>query len=87
MTETTQTTPLRLPLRASRSRRWQVLPIIEITVLVIGALLPLVLKDYLTVYATRVLILCLFALSVRSGVGIRRHHEFGRPCSSATAMA
>ena len=63
MTETTQTTPLRLPLRASRSRRWQVLPIIEIIVLVIGALLPLVLKDYLTVYATRVLILCLFALS------------------------
>ena len=63
MTETTQTTSLRLPLRASRSRRLQVLPIIEITVLVIGALLPLVLKDYLTIYATRVLILCLFALS------------------------
>src|SRR6187551_1673824 len=63
MTETTQTTPLRLPLRASRPRRWQVLPIIEITVLVIGALLPLVLKDYLTIYATRVLILALFALS------------------------
>ena len=50
MTETTQTTPLRLPLRASRARRWQVLPIIEIVVLVIGALLPLVLKDYLTIY-------------------------------------
>ena len=63
MTETTQTTPLRLPLPASRSRRWQLLPIIEIIVLVIGALLPLVLKDYLTIYATRVLILCLFALS------------------------
>ena len=31
--------------------------------LAIGALLPLVLQDYLTVYATRVLILCLFALS------------------------
>jgi len=35
----------------------------EIVVLAIGALLPLVLQDYLTVYATRVLILCLFALS------------------------
>ena len=35
----------------------------EIVVLAIGVLLPLVLKDYLTVYATRVLILCLFALS------------------------
>ena len=35
----------------------------EIVVLAIGALLPLVLQDYLTIYATRVLILCLFALS------------------------
>src|SRR5882762_10119534 len=63
MTETTPTTSLRLPLRVGRSRRWQVLPIMEIVVLAIGALLPLVLQDYLTVYATRVLILCLFALS------------------------
>lgn len=35
----------------------------EIVVLAISALLPLVLADYLTIYATRVLILCLFALS------------------------
>ncbi|SDS74090.1 amino acid/amide ABC transporter membrane protein 2, HAAT family [Bradyrhizobium canariense] len=35
----------------------------EIAVLAIGALLPLVLQDYLTIYATRVMILCLFALS------------------------
>src|SRR6202048_1974654 len=63
MTETTPTTSLRLPLRVGRSRRWQILPIMEIVVLAIGALLPLVLQDYLTVYATRVLILCLFALS------------------------
>src|SRR6266850_743646 len=63
MTEATPTTALRLPLRVGRSRRWQVLPIMEIVVLAIGVLLPLVLKDYLTVYATRVLILCLFALS------------------------
>src|SRR3982075_2174863 len=63
MTETTPTTSLRLPLRVGRSRRWQVLPIMEIVVLAIGALLPLVLQDYLTVYPTRVLILCLFALS------------------------
>ncbi|RYX99349.1 MAG: branched-chain amino acid ABC transporter permease [Bradyrhizobiaceae bacterium] len=39
------------------------LPIIEVAMLIIGLLLPLVLQDYLTVYATRVLILCLFALS------------------------
>ena len=35
----------------------------EVAVLTIGVLLPLVLQDYLTIYATRVLILCLFALS------------------------
>jgi branched-chain amino acid transport system permease protein len=61
MTETSATiAPIAAP-RAARRRR--VLPIIELTVLAIAALLPLVLQDYLTVYATRVLILCLFALS------------------------
>jgi branched-chain amino acid transport system permease protein len=62
MTETTPTA-LRLADRASGSRRWPLLPVMEIATLAIGALLPLVLQDYLTVYATRVLILCLFALS------------------------
>ena len=85
MTETTQTTPLRLPLRASRSRRLQVLPIIEITVLVIGALLPLVLKDYLTVYATRVLILCLFALSFDLVWGYAGIMSFGQAVFFGTA--
>src|ERR1700675_1346483 len=46
-----------------KTARRKLLPIMEIVVLAIGVLLPLVLKDYLTVYATRVLILCLFALS------------------------
>ena len=62
MTETTPTA-LRLADRKSRARRWPLLPVMEIATLAIGALLPLVLQDYLTVYATRVLILCLFALS------------------------
>ena len=62
MTETTPTA-LRLADRKSRTRRWPLLPVMELAVLAIGALLPLVLQDYLTVYATRVLILCLFALS------------------------
>jgi len=44
-------------------RRMKVLPIIELVMLAIGLLLPLVLQDYLTVFGTRVLILCLFALS------------------------
>ncbi|MET0219695.1 MAG: branched-chain amino acid ABC transporter permease [Tardiphaga sp.] len=45
------------------AHRRPVLPVIELTILVIALFLPLVLQDYLTVYATRVLILCLFALS------------------------
>ncbi|WP_398482115.1 branched-chain amino acid ABC transporter permease [Tardiphaga sp.] len=45
------------------SRRWAVLPILEIAVLAICLVLPWLLQDYLTVFATRVLILCLFALS------------------------
>ena len=85
MTETTQTTPLRLPLPANRSHRWQVLPIIEIMVLVIGALLPLVLKDYLTIYATRVLILCLFALSFDLVWGYAGIMSFGQAVFFGTA--
>lgn len=46
----------------SKGRRRR-LPIVEVTTLAIAALAPLAFQDYLTVYATRVLILCLFALS------------------------
>src|SRR5665213_3931953 len=62
MTETTPTAS-RLSVSTDRSRRWRLLPVMEIVVLAIGAVLPFVLQDYLTIYATRVLILCLFALS------------------------
>lgn len=41
----------------------RVLPILEGVVLITALVLPLVLQDYLTVFATRVLILTLFALS------------------------
>lgn len=41
----------------------KVLPIVEGLVLIVALVLPLFLKDYLTVFATRVLILALFALS------------------------
>jgi branched-chain amino acid transport system permease protein len=63
MTEATPIPALGIADQARAPRRWQMLPLMEIAVLVIGLALPLVLKDYLTVYATRVLILCLFALS------------------------
>jgi branched-chain amino acid transport system permease protein len=42
---------------------WKVLPILEGLVLIVALFLPLVLQDYLTVFATRVVILALFALS------------------------
>jgi branched-chain amino acid transport system permease protein len=41
----------------------KVLPIVEILALLVAVFLPLVLQDYLTVFATRVIILALFALS------------------------
>ncbi|WP_249164468.1 branched-chain amino acid ABC transporter permease [Bradyrhizobium jicamae] len=47
--------------QASAGRR--VLPIVEALVLLIALVLPLVLQDYLTVFATRVIILALFAIS------------------------
>ena len=47
--------------RATAGRK--VLPIVEGLVLLIALVLPLVLQDYLTVFATRVVILALFALS------------------------
>lgn len=43
--------------------RRKVLPIVELAVLSIALVLPWVLQDYLTVFATRVVILALFALS------------------------
>jgi urea transport system permease protein len=42
---------------------WEVLPILEGLVLIVALLLPMALPDYLTVFATRVAILALFALS------------------------
>ncbi len=63
MTETTSSQALHLTASSRAMRRRAALPLIELAVLAIGLVLPLVLQDYLTVYATRVLILCLFALS------------------------
>ncbi len=63
MTEMTPIASLSVPRQSRASFGWQKLPMMELTLLSIAALLPFVLADYLTVYATRVLILCLFALS------------------------
>jgi branched-chain amino acid transport system permease protein len=63
MNETTPTQSLEISSKADTARRRQVLPIVEILVLAMALFLPWVLQDYLTVFATHVLILCLFALS------------------------
>jgi branched-chain amino acid transport system permease protein len=78
-TSLTFSQPLRSP------RRWQVLPIVEIAVLAIGLLLPLILQDYLTVFATRVLILCLFALSFDLVWGYAGIMSFGQAVFFGTA--
>jgi branched-chain amino acid transport system permease protein len=52
----------RLAVQPVAARR-KILPAIELLVLGLALILPLVLQDYLTVFATRVVILALFALS------------------------
>jgi branched-chain amino acid transport system permease protein len=51
------------PAAVERSETRKVLPIVEGLVLLAALVLPFVLQDYLTVFATRVVILALFALS------------------------
>src|ERR1700690_4548793 len=85
----TETTPpaLRLPISIDRPRprQWRLLPVMEIVVLAIGALLPFVLADYLTIYAPRVLILCLFALSFDLVWGYAGIMSFGQSLFFGTA--
>ena len=51
--------------------------------LVVALIAPLVLQDYLTVFATRVVILALFALSFDLVWGYAGIMSLARPCSSA----
>lgn len=53
---------MELPVGQAKARR-KILPIVEILTLIVAMILPFVLQDYLTVFATRVVILALFALS------------------------
>src|ERR1700761_2144332 len=52
-----------VPSTGRAAARWKLLPMVEGLVLAVALLLPLALPDYLTVFATRVAILALFALS------------------------
>lgn len=66
----------------------KILPIVEGVVLVAALLAPLVLQDYLTVFATRVIILALFALSFDLVWGYAGIMSFGQALFSARpAMA
>jgi branched-chain amino acid transport system permease protein len=65
--------------RAERAAsRRKVLPIVEGLVLIAALVLPLVLQDYLTVFATRVIILALFALSFDMVWGYAGIMSFGQ---------
>jgi branched-chain amino acid transport system permease protein len=76
--------PQSLPFAVPGGRR-RMLPVTEVVVLVIVALAPLALQDYLTVYATRVLILCLFALSFDLVWGYAGIMSFGQSLFFGTA--
>jgi branched-chain amino acid transport system permease protein len=69
----------------THAQRRAVLPIIELLVLAFALLSPLVLPDYLTIYATRVLILCLFALSFDLVWGYAGIMSFGQALFFGTA--
>lgn len=69
----------------THARRRTVLPIIELLVLAFALLSPLVLPDYLTIYATRILILCLFALSFDLVWGYAGIMSFGQALFFGTA--
>src|SRR3981189_258045 len=85
MTQAPPIAALAVSRRLPTSFGWQKLPIIELIVLSIAAFLPLVLQDYLTVYATRVLILCLFALSFDLVWGYAGIMSFGQAVFFGTA--
>jgi branched-chain amino acid transport system permease protein len=67
------------------AERVSVLPIIELSVLIIFAMLPLFLADYLTVFFTRVLILSLLAISFDLVWGYAGILSFGQSLFYGTA--
>jgi branched-chain amino acid transport system permease protein len=78
----TPTGRLSAPSVATRPR---VIPLLELAMLAIFALLPLVLEDYLTVFVTRVLILALLAISFDLVWGYAGIMSFGQALFFGTA--
>jgi branched-chain amino acid transport system permease protein len=69
----------------ARFMRRQAIPVLEVAMLAIFALLPLVLQDYLTVFVTRVLILALLAISFDLVWGYAGIMSFGQALFFGTA--
>ena len=77
--------PAAVPSVKRAPERRQILPIIELSVLAIFALLPLFLADYLTVFFTRVVILSLLAVSFDLVWGYAGILSFGQALFYGTA--
>lgn len=77
--------PRRVASRGWGGVRLQVIPILELALLAVFALLPLVLEDYLTVFVTRVLILALLAISFDLVWGYAGIMSFGQALFFGTA--
>ena len=77
--------PAAIPRAKTAAGRRPVLPIIELSLLVIFAVLPLFLADYLTVFFTRVLILSLLAMSFDLVWGYAGILSFGQALFYGTA--
>ncbi len=70
---------------AARRRPLAMIPLIELTLLIVFLFLPLVLEDYLTVFVTRVLILSLLAISFDLVWGYAGIMSFGQALFFGTA--
>ena len=85
MTERSATAPSVITVPSSRIGRLRRIFIVELGLLTITAVLPFVLEDYLTVFATRVLILALLAISFDLVWGYAGIMSFGQALFFGTA--
>ncbi|HYM03443.1 MAG TPA: branched-chain amino acid ABC transporter permease [Stellaceae bacterium] len=85
MAEHSTVAPLARTAARGRARRLQVIPILELVMLAVVAILPFVLQDYLTVFVTRVLILSLLAISFDLVWGYAGIMSFGQALFFGTA--
>jgi len=85
MADVTATPPASAAMSQPARRPLAMIPVVEIALLAIFAVLPLVLEDYLTVFVTRVIILALLALSFDLIWGFAGIMSFGQALFFGTA--